>query len=166
MTGDETRRTLLSRAGLVALGVAVGKGVNANASPASPEARVAMITGVQGGAVEIEGAPGWLPVEGFPEGWQPLVGDEVAVAPSLAGDHLSAQPLVHWVTTAASPADLLPTSSVGGAGGPEVVAATVLEPDLSDRRQRGDRAPTPLKAAVGARASSGGGERIVAIREA
>ncbi len=105
-------------------------------------------------------------MEGFPAGWNVAIGDNVAVAPSLATTGLSAQPVSHWVTMSAAPGDLRPDTPVGGTGGPVMVAATMLEPSLSAKRQRGSRTLTPVMAAVADRASSAGADRILAMREA
>jgi hypothetical protein len=168
---DHTRRTVLRGGGLATLGAlgVAGAAERASAKTAthgSPGFRVAVVEQVSGTRVKIAGEDAWLPVEGFPDGWRVLEGDKVAVARSLQTNGVSAQPLVHWVSASASPADLVPGTRIGGVGGPEVVQATVLGLGLPGQRNRGLRLRTPLMVAVADRASTNGTDRAIAVREA
>lgn len=169
MHEDRKRRNLLQRIGLVALGSAGIAGISTRADAESSSAplpwRLALVTAVRPGAVQIDGDSRWLPMEGFPAGWTAAAGDEVAVAPALEGSGLTAHPVCHWVTCDAAPADLEPRQRIGGHNGPQVMGATILEPDLATGRRSLDRAPKSLKIAV-VNTSSKGAERIIAIYKA
>jgi hypothetical protein len=79
---------------------------------------------------------------------------------------MSAQPMIHWVTAAAVPAQLKPGMHIGGSGGPQVVGATILAAGISSRRSRGDSLPRPLMVAVADRVPAAGAEHAFSIREA
>jgi hypothetical protein len=160
----------LSRAGLVALGGAGAAGLSSHAqaatAPGAPTWRLAIVTEARDGAVRVDGKRRWLALEGFPAGWQALVGDEVAVAPSLVATGLSAHPICTWETHDVAPANLAPASRISGADGPQVVGATILEGPLAERLQSRDRTSRTLLVAVTNNASKTGAKRVIAVREA
>jgi len=123
------------------------------------------VTAVRGGTVQVRDAGGWLAVEGFPTGWQVLVGDNVAVGPSVAGAGTVARPLEYWTTVVAAPGALKAGQALNGTDGPVVDAATVVEPALAGQLSAGTTAQRELRVAVVERAAPDGLERILAIRE-
>jgi hypothetical protein len=172
MPGGETRRALLRGAGLVLgaagfgtlFGSAAARAGAAGGAPAG-EAKAAVVTEVRDGTVRVDGKiTGWFRTEGFPEGWQVAVGDKVTVAASLETAGLSAYPVAHWVPLTAAPADLKRGARVSHDNGPEIVAATILDPGLTARHRVGDRASRPLMVAVADHVPSQGTERAFAIR--
>jgi hypothetical protein len=171
MPNGHNRRTILRRGAVLGLG-AVGIGgiasraAAAASSGSSPAWHTAVVSGVRDGSVQVERAGSWFRLEGFPAGWQVAVGDKVAVAPALTGSGVSAQPVSHWTTMSAAPATLRTDAHVGGGAGPVMEPATVVQPSLAAKRQRGARTAAPLRVAVADRASSGGADRVIAIREA
>jgi hypothetical protein len=161
MSRGRTRRSILYGAGFVVAGAAVPSPARAAGTPSW---RIGTVTTVRDGAVQVDGSTDWLPLEGFPDGWEALVDDRVAVAPSATGEGESANPLMHWTSGVAPPADLRPGQRVNGGSGPRVVEATLLDPELAGQRRRGVRTPASLRLAVGDRASPDGVERVLAIR--
>jgi hypothetical protein len=117
--------------------------------------------------VRVEGKiSGWVRAEGFPEGWQVAVGDRVLVAPSVEAAGVAAFPRTHWMPVTAAPADLMPGARLGGSDGPEITAATILDPGLITQRRTESRDPIPLMFAVADHVRSYGPERVFAIRGA
>jgi hypothetical protein len=165
-----SRRNVLRGVGLAALGTTavVAPASSAQASPqkaTSPGWHVAEVIAVRDGSVLVRGSREWLMVEGFPDGWQILVGDNVAVAASLAGKGLAAGPLTHWISVVAAPSELKPGQALNGTNGPRVVEATILSTELESQRRTGTLTQRNLRVSVAERAAPDGLERIFAIRE-
>ncbi len=163
-----TRRKFLYGAGFVAAGAgAVVAGISSSAQAAgTPHWRIGTVTATRAGAVQVDGGTAWLPLEGFPDAWEALAGDQVAVAASETGHGESANPLMHWTNAVVSPGELKPGLRLNGAAGPQVVAATIIEPGLATQRQQGVRTPATLRVAVGDRAAPDGVHRVLAIQQA
>jgi hypothetical protein len=169
MPFDQTRRRLLGGgavAALGALGVAAGVERATSESSSSPAHRstIGVVTSTSRTHVQIAGSDAWFPIEGFQDGWRVLKGDKVSVLPSLEGDYLSAQPVSYWVSAFAPLADVVPGTQIGGAGGPEVLQATVFDHGIL--AQRGSREPMNLLVAVADRELDNGPLRAIAIRGA
>ncbi len=167
---DQSRRSFVRRACLVVLG-AIGLGgaaQRAHASVGRPARsyRVSAIDGVGDQQVSVLGAHGSLPLECVPSGWEPLIGDRVAVGPSPLLNRISAQQLSRWVTSRAAPQDLQPGRRISGPGGPVITEATTLDPALSSLRSRRDTRSRQLLIAVTDRLSPDDRVRVLAIREA
>ena len=177
MRKSTTRRTVLRGAGLTAFGAAGFGAVfgadrlvsrKTGSTPAG-NAAGAVVSKVGGadGTVQVEGTvSGWFRAEGFPDGWQVAVGDRVTVAPSEEAAGVAVFPHTHWISFSAAPASLVPGIRLGGADGPEMVAATVLEPGLVAQRSSGRADVMPLMAAVADTVSPDGPERVFAVRRA
>jgi hypothetical protein len=167
------RRWFLTTTGQVAVGsaaaVALGSGKAGAATTTTPAVDVtfAEVSAVSAGAVQVSGASGWYVIEGFPEGWGLLVGDQVALAQSVenpVGDQ-TAQPSVHWDEVTATPASLQPGTSLDAQNeSPEVVTETVFSPDLEALRDSGSTTPVGLLASVVDRGPSDGSLRVIALR--
>ncbi len=168
MHQGRTRRNFLYGAGFVAAGGgAVVAGVAASGQRAgSPSWRIGAVSAVRAGAVQVDGTAQWLPMEGFPDSWEALVGDQVAIAASATGHGDSANPMIHWVNAVAAPDELRPGLRLNGGAGPQVVAATVLDPGLAAQRERGVRASATLRVAIGDRAAADASHRILSIQPA
>lgn len=166
-----TRRSVMGRACLAVLG-AMGLGgaaqrADASAGGSGRRYRVSAIDGiVDDQQVSVLGSHGWLPLECVPPGWQPLIGDRVAVGPSPLLGRTSAQQLQRWVRRRAAPQDLCPGRRLGGPNGPVITEATSIAPAISSWRSQRDTRVRQLMVAVTRRWSSDGQERVLAIREA
>jgi hypothetical protein len=168
MPSGHTRRGLLGTGALAALGtlaVAAGaeRAISESASSPAQRATIGVVTSTSGTRVQVAGSDTWFPVEGFQDGWRVLQGDKVAVLPSLAGDYLSAQPVSYWVSVIAPLADVAPGMRLGGADGPEVVQATVVNNRFLAQRSS---EPVPLLVAVADREAGNGHLRAIAVRGA
>lgn len=167
MSRNHTRRSLLRNGGLAAAGGLglVGLTAGPAAAASSHQERIAVVHSASGGLVAVDGGVTVLPAEGFPDGWQLLAGDRVAVASSLAREGMAAFPVAHWISAEAAPAGLRPGARFAGGDGPEVTAATILTPGLAAARAGLLRARRFLRVAVADRVSSVGPDRAIAIRE-
>jgi hypothetical protein len=172
-----TRRNVLrGGAGLTAFGAAgygtvfgasrLGRQASDTAKAGNAAGAVVRKVDKANGTVQLEGkVSGWFRAEGFPEGWPLAVGDRVTVAPSAEASGVAAFPHTHWITFTGSPADLAPGVRLGGPDGPEMVAATILDPTLLIQRDAGRGAVIPLKAAVADTASPAGRQRVFSVRQ-
>ena len=168
MHQGSSRRKFLYGAGFVAAGAgAVVAGISSSARAAgSPHWRIGTVTAARTGAVQVDGGAAWLPLEGFPDAWEALVGDQVAVAASATGKGESANPLMHWASVVAAPNELAPGLRLNGANGPRVVDATIIDDGITTQRQQGVRTPTTLRVAIAERATADGITRALAIHQA
>lgn len=166
MPRSHTRRSLLRNGGLAAVGGLglVGWGAGSAAAASSRQERIAVVNSASGGLVTVDGGTTALPAEGFPDGWQLLAGDKVAIAPSLLREGMAAFPVSHWIAAEAAPASLRPGVRFVGSGGPEMTATTVLAPGLAAARAGRMSTPRFLWVAVVDRVSSVGPDRAIAIR--
>ncbi len=172
VTGDQSRRSLIRRVCLVALG-AIGLGgaagrVDASVVRPARAYRVSAVDGVRDQQVSVPSAHGWLPVECVPPGWEPLIGDRVAVGPSSLVNRITAEQISRGMTIRAAPRDLQPGRSIGGPNGPVITEATALDPALSSLRSRRDIRPRRLHASVTDRWSPDDRVRVlsISVREA
>lgn len=172
MARDVTRRSVVTRVCLTVLG-AMGLGgtaaQRASASVAGPSRlfRVSAIDHIANDQqVSVLGSRSWLPLECVPAGWQPLIGDSVAVGPSPLLKRTSAQQLRRSVMHGAAAQDLHPGQRLGGPNGPVITEATTITPTVSNWRSQGDTRVRWFLVAVTIRRSSDGRERVIAIREA
>jgi hypothetical protein len=162
-----TRRNLLRNVGLTAIGSLglTGLGAGPAAAASSGQERIAVVNSSADGQVLVDGGATVLPVEGFPDGWQLLAGDKVAVAPSLSHEGLAAFPVAHWIAAEAAPSALRPGARFAGSDGPAVTSATILAPGLAAAQAEGKRDSRFLLIHVADRVSSVGTDRALAIRE-
>lgn len=171
MPQDHTRRSVLAGAGVVALGGAGVAGAVARASAAGRPAtdarfRVAAVDAVHsGGRVSVAGDSRTLRLEGVPAGWEAVVGDRVAVGPSMDTGGVTAQQLIRWVTYSGAAAELVPGQRLGGPEGPLMTGATTVPAPLSALRDNGDQAIRPFDLAIADREALDSMQRIIAVRE-
>lgn len=168
VTGDQSRRSLIRRAFLVALGVIGAGGVaergDASVVRSARAYRVSAVDGVRDQQVSVPGAQGWLSLECVPPGWKPLIGDRVCVGPSSLVNGISAEQISHGMTIRAAPRDLQPGCRIGGPNGPMITEATALDPALSSQRSRRDSHPRRLHASVTDRWSPDDQVRVIDLR--
>src|SRR6266487_627527 len=161
------RRSAVGRACLAVLGAIGLTGAAGRADASVRRSRRAYRTStidrvINDQQVSVLGGRGSLPLEGVPAGWQPLIGDQVAVGPSPLLKRTSAQQLRHWVMRPAAPQDLHPGRRLGGPSGPMITEVTTIAPTVVSLRGQRDTRVRQLKVAVTVRRSSDGRERVLA----
>jgi hypothetical protein len=174
MRQDGTRRSFLAGAGVIALGgagVAAGAAARGSAAPHAAATdsryRVAVVNAVHdGGRVSVAGDARALRLEGVPAGWQPAVGDKVAVGPSLDTGGVTAQQLIRGMAYSGSAAQLVPGRRLGGPAGPRMTEATIVPAPLAALQRKGDQAVRSLHLAIAEREAQDSMLRIVGVHEA
>lgn len=167
----ETRKQLLARAGRLLFGVSAGLAGGASLAHARSSApfsgvNVGLVTGVREGSVQVDGALEWIPIDGFPDGWTPALGDRMLIGTALAEPSRStvAYPLVEAVPVEVSPAGLRPGARLRTEPSGEIVASTIVSPDLASGRSRHDTVMRRCVAWLIDRGPHARGTRVIALR--
>jgi hypothetical protein len=167
MSGAQTRRSLLRRTGLVILASLGLDGAAQSAFASVPQSsrgyRSTAVDAVRGQQVTVVGSHDWIPLECVPAGWQPMIGDAVAVGPSPLLGETSAQQIVRWMTRPVAPSDLVPGRRIGRTNGPVITELSTIDPSLASFRNSKGTRPKFVRIAVATRFRPDGRERVLSV---
>ena len=148
-TRQHTRRRFVAVgaagfAGLLAGGAseALADAVSGTDAQLGADAQLAGIRAINfNGSVKTSLGDEWLPLDGFPTGWSPQIGDRVVVTAVTTDGRRAARPLVHSRRVVASPRELDPPATVAGI---KITDTTILMDNLPDRQRLADDLPVAM----------------------